>query len=385
MKRVILFVSIFSVFTTAAMGCTFIYFSNGKICLAGNNEDWKDPNTFMWFIPGENGSYGRVYFGFGNRSTQGGMNEKGLCFDGLATSPKPVTGSQNKPTFQGDIMDHILSTCTTVEEALAVLNQYNLAFMERFMLMMSDAAGQSVIIEGDDVIFKNKDYQICTNFRQSQFPGEHFPCPRYNIADSLFQNSDRTGSDLIRQILAAVHSERNNPTQYSNIYDLTNKTVTIYHFHNYENGYTFNLEEELAKGPHMVKLKDLFPQTYAAEVFAFVNNRERALEEALAKRSTVDLDSTQLAEYVGKYQFDQEKYPGAVLNVFLEDGVLYCTLPKMQKKAEMKAESKDCFFFVDSNNPVIADVDFFRNDKGEITTAILTNNQGKQYNIERIR
>jgi hypothetical protein len=62
---------------------------------------------------------------------------------------------------------------------------------------------------------------------------------------------------------------------------ITNKTVTVYHFHNYENGFTFNLAEELAKGPHIVKLADLFPRTFAAEVFAVASNRVLAFQAEL--------------------------------------------------------------------------------------------------------
>jgi len=42
-----------------------------------------NPLTNVWFIPGENGDYGRVYFGFEDLQAQGGMNDRGLFFDGL--------------------------------------------------------------------------------------------------------------------------------------------------------------------------------------------------------------------------------------------------------------------------------------------------------------
>ena len=32
--------------------------------LGGNNEDYYNPLTKVWFIPAEAGTFGRVYFGF---------------------------------------------------------------------------------------------------------------------------------------------------------------------------------------------------------------------------------------------------------------------------------------------------------------------------------
>jgi hypothetical protein len=32
-------------------GCTIVMVSKGPLILVGNNEDWKNPKTKMWFIP----------------------------------------------------------------------------------------------------------------------------------------------------------------------------------------------------------------------------------------------------------------------------------------------------------------------------------------------
>ena len=42
--------------------CTVFYASIGDVVLAGNNEDWKNPNTKIWFVPAKDGKYGGVYF-----------------------------------------------------------------------------------------------------------------------------------------------------------------------------------------------------------------------------------------------------------------------------------------------------------------------------------
>jgi hypothetical protein len=44
--------------------CTIIYASDGRTALAGNNEDWTNPFPIIWFLPAEDGKFGRMYVGF---------------------------------------------------------------------------------------------------------------------------------------------------------------------------------------------------------------------------------------------------------------------------------------------------------------------------------
>jgi hypothetical protein len=47
-------------------------------------------------------------------------------------------------------------------------------------------------------------------------------------------------------------------TQYSNIYDLTNRLVYVYYFHDFDNEIIINLSDELKKGRHYFELPSLF-------------------------------------------------------------------------------------------------------------------------------
>ena len=73
-------------------GCTIFYAADDNVALGGNNEDFWNPFTYMWFVPGESGTYGRVYFGFEDGYPQGGVNEAGLFFDGAALPYRPLPG-----------------------------------------------------------------------------------------------------------------------------------------------------------------------------------------------------------------------------------------------------------------------------------------------------
>jgi len=65
-------------------GCTVFLAANDVIALAGNNEDWRNPFTRLWFVPAGNGTFGQMYVGFDDCAPQGGMNDHGLFFDALA-------------------------------------------------------------------------------------------------------------------------------------------------------------------------------------------------------------------------------------------------------------------------------------------------------------
>ena len=250
------------------LGCTGFCISEGQTVLVGNNEDWKNPKTKVWYEPGSNGKYGRVFFGFDNFFPQGGMNAKGLCFDGFATSPKKVKKSLKKPEFKGDdFLGFIMSQCATVEEVLNEFDKYNLKSMERAMLFFADASGDSVIIEGDEVIRKKGRYQITTNFYQSEVKYKNILCQRYQIAEKMLRDADTVTVDLCRRVLAATHQEGPNPTLYSNIYDLKKGIIYLYHFHNFQNVVVINLAEELKKGRRRMDLPGLFPRTSADEKF----------------------------------------------------------------------------------------------------------------------
>jgi len=266
MKRLITLIAILLISQTPH-ACTIVMASKDGVVLAGNNEDWKDPFTSIWFIPASKDEYGRVCFGFGNsmRNPQGGMNEHGVFIDGNALSPTRWKTEEGKPTFFGHVIDHVLAHCANVEDAIAFFEKYNHPALEKAKFPIADASGASIVVEwgqGKLQIIRNSDwYQISTNFVQSNFKPEDYPCNRYKLADQIFKNADKLTVDVIREILSATHAEGDYPTNYSNICDLKNGIVYLYNFHNFEHVVTINLKEELKKGKRIQEISSLFPYT----------------------------------------------------------------------------------------------------------------------------
>lgn len=348
------------VLTSVAHSCTAFLATDEEVVLAGNNEDYVNPQTKVWFVPAGDGRVGRIYFGFDNLYPQGGMNEHGLFFDGFATAPRKVVRSTDKPTFVGALIDTVMAECATVEDVLVVFEKYNLEFMEHAMLIFGDVTGDSAIIEGDDIVRKQGRFQVVTNFYQSQTPAGQEPCERYRIAVKMLEGADEISVSLCRKILSAVHAEGVGSTLYSNIYDLQRRTVYLYHFHNFENVVVFDLSEELKKGKRVLDLPSLFPPTFAAEVFA--RQKLRELEEKKGLRR-VDLDPDLLDRCVGQYQLTSGFIPGLVVTISKEADRLFGEIPGMGK-VEFSPESPTDFFYLDQSS--LLKLAFTEDDEGRV-------------------
>ena len=267
--------------------------------LVGNNEDWFNPRTKLHFIPAKPGAYGRMYTGFDDGWPQGGMNERGLWYDAFAAPPMRAASSADLPSYQGNIVDAVMAQCATVEEAIALISRYNRSYLSEGILMFADASGDAVSIEANAIVRKKGAHFVQTNFHQSRgLSGGGLE--RYQTASSMLEGAGGDiSADLFRRILAATHQEGSGPTVYSNVYDLTSRTMTLYHFHDFSRGVTFRLDEELKKGERGVDIPSLFPRNATAEALAAARQQQDAGPLGPAIAAAVLLGTVILAIVVG--------------------------------------------------------------------------------------
>ncbi len=237
---------------------------NGQV-LVGANEDSYTSFRHMWFVPASEGKYGAVFFGQHDMQTQAGMNEYGLFFDFAAI---PRISSENREINFITIAE-ILASCKTVEEALALYEEYTYASYSSQMLL-ADATGKSVLINVDTVVHKSGDYQITTNFNICDLQGKGYDCLRYDKIDKALANSDEISVSFFQDILRDVHQEGVVSTQNSSVYDLKGRKIHINWFHNYGETVVIDLNEELKKGFRIEHLGDRFQQ----KSFAAINFQE---------------------------------------------------------------------------------------------------------------
>ncbi len=269
MKKIltILIATILISFQGTVMACTGFTAAEGDLVLFGNNEDWYDPDPYIRVHPAEQNRHGRLYIEFGWPPENPryyvsftGVNDQGLCFDSFLHPTLIPTESRNKPRFNGDLMEHCIETCSTVHEVITIFDQYNLEFMADFQYFIVDRFGNSAIIEGDEVTYKQGSYQVVTNFLQSNPEHGWYPCWRYDTAVNMLENMEELTIEYFTQICEATHQEGAYPTVYSYVNDLQNNIMHLYHYYNYDNVVLLDVNEEISQGEHSYYLPDLFQQ-----------------------------------------------------------------------------------------------------------------------------
>jgi hypothetical protein len=361
-------------------GCTVFYASDGQLALGGNNEDYVIPFTKVWFIPAQDGQYGRVYFGYENFIWNGGMNDQGLFFDAMAVDEWVAVPRDGKPAYEGTLADKAMAECATTDCVLALFEQYHTHDAWRHQFLFGDATGTSAIIEPLTVLRNEGGYQVGTNFYQSTTPENARTCPRYRAAKGMLKGADAVSVDLFREVLDATHLKGPSYTLYSNIYDLTNRVVYVYYFHDFENVVVLDLEEELAKGARVVDLPSLFPTNEEAERWAAPMVEQVEIERA--GRSVADVDLAILERYVGRYEVpDEMSMPYPFFGVMLQGDRLVLQVKTDKAWYPLTPQSENSFYHLSFNNDF--GVTFVPDASGEISHLVYEEG-GRTYNMVRM-
>jgi len=304
MRSLLAFATV-AVLARPAVPCSaFVVVGDGRV-LFGNNEDYLDPETYLWFVPARPGRHGAMYLGFGNGFPQGGMNDAGLAFDGFATEPHPMTRQEGKESQRSDtLLSEVLETCGTVEEVVAFLGRVDLRpLLTNAMLFYADASGDAVIVEGDEFVRKTGDLQAVTNFYQSACADKRAACPRYAAALDVLEPRTETSVAVCEQALAAAAQRgRRVATLYSNVFDLKARTARLYLFHDYEHAVELRLDDELAKGAHKLELPGLFARNEAFE--RWVAYGKMSASERIASRKGPAPSRAALEALAGEYELE---------------------------------------------------------------------------------
>lgn len=255
-----IFTLLVSLISFSSEACTVFFVSSADTAFFASNEDYHNPETRVWFESGDDEELGRIYFGFDDLFPQGGMNQAGLCYDGLATRIKPVIKSLQKPRKDlQEFMEHIMSNCRTVNEVIVEFEDVNRDFLNNAMLMFADASGHSVIIEGDEIIRNTDNYQVATNFYLSDTPRSEITCARYLSAERILSTYDKPPStELCRDILDKTKQSGSIITLYSAIYDMKQKKIHVYEMSDFSRDRILTLDDELKKGNRTIEIRQLF-------------------------------------------------------------------------------------------------------------------------------
>jgi len=356
-------------------GCTAVYATDGEIALGGNNKDSAKPFTRIWFVPGEDGDYGRVYVGYEDFYKQGGMNDQGLFFDGLAVLKSVDVPKGDKERGGLGLIDRIMRDCATVDCVINYFDTYHLRDTWRHQYMFGDASGNAAIIEPLTAIRMEGNYQVVTNFYQSESMPESYDDRRYQTATEMLETAEEVSVESIRDVMDAVHQAQSSPTLYTTIYDLKQQLVYLHYFHDYDNVRVFDLGEELARGPHGYEMESLFPQNSSAERWKrpIITSYESFVESNIDTSVSTDNYDAYEGTYLLPHDEDEGLFEPETVSVVSDDYKLWLVFLPVGIQFEFLPRSDGSFFHVEflanlsQPHRVLCDLTFDVDPNGEVT------------------
>jgi hypothetical protein len=250
-----------------------------------NTEDWLNPKTRIWFVPGGEGYFGCAYVGFDNGSGQGGLNTKGLAYDwvmvvgvsGVQKTWKPGSGQK---VVRGSAHERMLETCATVAEAVTFYRTHYEPGFSTSKIIIADSTGASVIIGA-------KDGQLDVKKSHKNFG---FGYGQKQLNKLLPTNHKPTVSNAIH-ILQACLQKGKYATKYANVFNLKSGDIYLFPNPKSDDNVKFNLAAELRKGGHFYDIPKIQKQM-TQPLKPLLNNMKRFVFDLYKPISDPDLKNT---------------------------------------------------------------------------------------------
>ncbi len=237
---------------TRLPACTVFVLTDAGQVLFCNNEDFSNPSTRLWFVPAGKDHLGCAYVGFDDGWAQGGVNTAGLAFDWVAGAMETYVPAASLRRVRGNSSQRMLETCTSVDEAIAFYRTHRETEFARATLLVADRTGASVIIGARHGAL---DFDRQERSRGFGYGGAVLRTRLANPPEPTFE----AGAAILR----ACRQPGENPTQYSNLFDL--KTGEIWISSNLAKARPVRLllGEELARGGHAYEIPRLGETLYS--------------------------------------------------------------------------------------------------------------------------
>ncbi len=256
--------------SSAGWACTcFAALSDEGDLLFGRNFDWTTQSALLLFTDPPDG-YASVtivdttYFGLGKEEPAraerigllatpylpfDGMNEHGLVVGMMAVPhAEPTRDPQNPTVTSLHVIRLMLDYAKNVDEALALLGEYNVDFMggPSIHYLVADSSGDSAVVEfigGQMHVIRNEQpWQVATNFviTEANTQDAGTSCWRYQTAGEVLQEarghlSPEEAMTLLRQVSQSS-------TKWSAVYDLTSGDIRVAMDRKYTQANVFHLE-----------------------------------------------------------------------------------------------------------------------------------------------
>ena len=250
--------------------CTvFAALGNEGERLLGRSFDWYNRPTLLLFSRPDDGGYVSAsmvdlsYLGFDAEDPSwyqrlrlfdapflpfDGMNEAGLAVGMMAVSHAEPGHDPERITLGSlQIIRLLLDRATTVDEALNLMRNYNVTFLEGPPLhyLIADAGGRSAVVEylegGMSVLRSEGTWQVATNFLLSGLDPDEAgaQCPRYREAWRTLEAAE--GSMSMPEAMGLLERVSQSHTMWSVVYGLKSGDVSVAVGRDYGQVYEFGL------------------------------------------------------------------------------------------------------------------------------------------------
>ncbi len=251
--------------TKNAIPCSGFRLTIDNRTMVGLSEDHLNPNTIISTKKATVNSYGVIFFGYSEvgMDRQSAINDKGLVFDSFAIDEDRKARSQNGIKVDRDIAyqlnEDIMTSCSNVNDVMKLLSKYSLEDMGS-QWFFADKEGNSIIVEADTVIKGDNNYQIVTNFNQSQVNSKiPISCSRYLSAENILSNKQEFTKEYGLQLIKSMYQTPScYATQYSQLFDLSKGKLYLFLFHNYEEEVEFDINSLLNQDLKWIPIQSYF-------------------------------------------------------------------------------------------------------------------------------
>ncbi len=239
----VLLLALAAITVPSTSACTILLLTDGNNVLFCNNEDWSDPKTRIWFIPGDGTRHGCVFVGFENGWGQGGMNTEGLAYDWVAGFKEKWDRDPALKDVRGNPAQRMLESCSNLDEAIRFFESHWEPSFAYARIFIGDRTGASAVIGAKEGrLHVERSGQSCAfGYRGS-------------VAQGLLTDRPETSPANAIAILRASKQEGQYATKYSNVFDLKSGAVFLYGPPDWEKPVRLDLAEELKKGGHYFDL-----------------------------------------------------------------------------------------------------------------------------------
>jgi hypothetical protein len=245
-----------------------------------NTEDWSNPKTRIWFVPGGEEYFGCAYVGFDNGWAQGGLNTKGLAYDWVMGVKETWDPNSDLNIARGHPSERMLETCTTVAEAEIFFRTYYDPSFSTSKILISDSTGASVIIGAKDGRLEVKKFHQSMGFGYGQ-----------KQLDKLLPKVQEASLFNAVNLLQACLQKGKYATKYANVFDLKSGDIFLFPHAEPDNPVRFNLATELAKGGHFYDIPKIHQQV-TQPLKPLLNNMKRFVFDQYNPISDPDPNTT---------------------------------------------------------------------------------------------